>query len=248
MTNYCVFRLYGPMAAFGGTAVGENRHTYAHPAKSAVLGLIAGALGVRREEEDIHQKLSAGYGFAVLVDSPGVPLQDFHTAQTSPAVEMKKQRHFVTRKDELGIAKERLETVLSRRDYLCDFVATVCLWQQEDAVPFSPEAIAKGLNHPVFVPYLGRKSCPLSIPTEAQVIEADSVLAAFCKADFGCDRFLRQIRRSDRPGMYWEDGAVAGVGAEERQLRRDKLTSRKRWQFADRKEYYARVDVPRRNG
>lgn len=229
--------------------MGENRHTYPHPSKSAVLGLIAGALGIRREEEITLRQLSEGYGFSVLVNAPGIPVIDFHTIQSPPAVEMKKMNHFLTRKDELGIPREKLETILSRRDYLCDLVTTVCLWQRNSDAPYSIEDIAEAISSPVFVPYLGRKSCPVSIPMNANVTEADSVIEAISKADFKDEEFLgRGITYPKKTEMFWDEDAVPGIKATERQTRRDNLLSRKRWQYADRREFYAKVEIPGREG
>ena len=48
--DYLVFRLYGPMCSWGDIAVGEVRPSTVHPSKSAILGLIAAALGVKRPD------------------------------------------------------------------------------------------------------------------------------------------------------------------------------------------------------
>ena len=47
-----LFRLYGPLASWGEIAVGESRHTAVYPSKSALLGLLAASLGIRRDEEE----------------------------------------------------------------------------------------------------------------------------------------------------------------------------------------------------
>jgi CRISPR system Cascade subunit CasD len=38
MRDYLLFRLYGPLAAWGDIAVGEYRPSFAHPSKSAIIG------------------------------------------------------------------------------------------------------------------------------------------------------------------------------------------------------------------
>jgi CRISPR system Cascade subunit CasD len=50
MMEYLLFRLYGPLASWGEIAVGESRHTATYPGKSALLGLLAAALGIRRDD------------------------------------------------------------------------------------------------------------------------------------------------------------------------------------------------------
>ena len=72
MKNYLLFRLYGPLASWGDIAVGTHRPSYDHPSKSAVMGLLAAAVGIRRNEENKHRELAGAYNFAVLVNSPGV--------------------------------------------------------------------------------------------------------------------------------------------------------------------------------
>jgi len=81
---YLIFRLYGPMCAWGDIAVGEQRPSAGHPAKSAVLGLLAAALGVRRDEEGRQKLLADAYAMAVRVDVSGELLRDYHaiTVQT----------------------------------------------------------------------------------------------------------------------------------------------------------------------
>ncbi|WP_295540003.1 CRISPR-associated protein Cas5, partial [Thiolapillus sp.] len=51
MDDYLVFQLYAPLASWGGQAVGQERPSDDHPGRSALLGLLAAALGIRREEE-----------------------------------------------------------------------------------------------------------------------------------------------------------------------------------------------------
>jgi len=245
MTEYCLFRLYGPMATWGDIAVGEERRTSDHPSKSAILGLVAAALGIRRSEEEVHSSLSSGYSFAVLVNAPGVPVQDFHTIHAPPRSDIKRGKYFLTRKDELGIGAVRLSTIISRRDYLCDMVTTICLWQRAADVPFSMNDIKNALISPAFVPYLGRKSCPVSMPLQAQVIEADSVMGAFNQAAFPAGDFFTGVKFPSEAGVYWDADAKADLDATHVQVCRDEIVSRKRWLFRNRRENFAMVKSPK---
>ncbi|HLD44337.1 MAG TPA: CRISPR-associated protein Cas5, partial [bacterium] len=49
--DYLVFQLRAPLSAWGETAVGEYRPTSNYPSNSALLGLLAAALGIDREDE-----------------------------------------------------------------------------------------------------------------------------------------------------------------------------------------------------
>ena len=136
MQEFLIFRLYGSMASWGDIAVGEFRPTFDHPSKSAVIGLIAAAMGIRRDEEERQRELADGYLMAIRIDGPGILLRDYHTAQVPPAGKGKMKYHFPTRKDELAVPKDELNTILSSRDYRCDAVYTICLWGRTASPPY----------------------------------------------------------------------------------------------------------------
>ncbi len=243
MTDYLVFRLYGPMASWGDIAVGEVRPSYTHPSKSAVLGLVAAALRIDRDQEEMHRELAAAYGFAVRVESMGVPLVDFHTAQVPPSGSGRNRRTYATRRDELyTLPRDRLHTILSRRDYRMDALASVALWPRVAEPPYQFAEIRSAMERPGYVLYLGRKSCPLALPLEAQEVQAQSVRDAFATARFAGLDELRHLRLSGPPALYWEDGAEVGLSARHTIDRRDVPLSRRRWQFDSRREHHAPLD------
>ncbi len=59
MSQYLIFQLHGPMASWGVDAPGEVRHTHELPSRSALLGLLAAGVGIRRD----NPVPSAGYGW-----------------------------------------------------------------------------------------------------------------------------------------------------------------------------------------
>lgn len=239
MMDYLVFRLYGPLASWGDIAVGEMRPSFTHPSKSAVLGLIAAALRIDRDQEEAHRALAAHYGFAVRVDSMGVPLVDYHTAQVPPSGSGRNRRTFATRRAELRVGPHALNTILSRRDYRMDALAAAALWTRGAEPPFTLDEIQSALERPGYMLYLGRKSCPLALPLEAQVVQTPSVREAFETARFAELDALRHLRTSGPPALYWEDGAEAGLDAHDTFERRDVPLSRHRWQFDLRREHHA---------
>ena len=81
MSRFLIFDLWGPLSSWGTVAVGDNRPCQAHPTKSALLGLLAAALGVKREDQAEQIALAQGVGLAVLVLSRGLPVTDFHTVE-----------------------------------------------------------------------------------------------------------------------------------------------------------------------
>ena len=247
--DYLVFRLYGPMASWGEIAVGEARHSAIYPSKSAITGLLAAALGIRRDQEELHNQITEGYWQAVKLLKAGQVLKDYHTAQAPDSVGKFRYR---TRRDELVQGKDRLGTVLSSREYRTDAQAIVAI-QGLAAMPYSLQALQQALQSPKFHLYLGRKSCPLSAPLDAQIITAANFRQALdsysvkslLNGKYEWESDARWLPQDELIHYCWE-GEVHSFSAEDqlfnsRQVqklsRHDKPTSRRRWQFAPRTEY-----------
>ncbi len=228
MRDYLIFRLYGSLAAWGDIAVGEYRPSFAHPSKSAIIGLLAAALGVRRDESERQKDLSESFLFSVKVDSMGTLLRDYHTAQVPSA---KRGVTFRTRGHEL--ANNKLNTILSSRDYRCDSAYTVAVCMV-DGGSHTAHELAAALQKPVFTLYLGRKSCPLAMPLQPQVVSAATLREAFTSVSFGNE--LSDIIDAGPATVYWESGIESGLERQHVITRRDAPWSRKRWQFGERLE------------
>jgi CRISPR system Cascade subunit CasD len=238
------------MASWGEIAVGEMRHSEVKPSKSALIGLLAAALGITREQDDQQQALANGYRFAVKMLSTGQVMRDYHTAQAPDSVGKFRYR---TRRDELVTGRARLGTVLSTREYRTDSQAVVAICANPES-PWSLAQLADALTRPRFHLYLGRKSCPLAAPLNPQIIQADGFRAALDNYETGDLRSGKQEWKSERrwlpvdevPHYFWE-GAIADFALVSetfqpdtvQQLRRhDQPLSRHRWQFRPRAEYF----------
>lgn len=178
MGQFLTFSLIAPMASFGDIAAGGYRDSSLRPARSAVLGLVAGCLGITREEEAKHQTLSEHYGVAMLCDVPGNVLIDYQTAQMAPAT---RKRVYATRAEELSVNQEDIDTVLSRRQYRMGSWHLGALWLRDSAGPWSLEVLKEAMERPVFAPYWGRKSCPFGLPFSPEIVDAVSVTEALCE-------------------------------------------------------------------
>jgi CRISPR-associated protein Cas5/CasD, subtype I-E/ECOLI len=244
MQEFLIFYLYGPMASWGDIAPGEVRPTFDRPSKSAVMGLIAAALGIRRDEEIRQRELATGYCMAIRIDSRGILLRDHHTIQVPSALSNGEIEPFATRRDELAVPKERRNTLLSSRDYRCDAVYTVCLWGSTDAPPYSLAAIQAALDTPAFVLYLGRKSCPPTLPVRAQIVRAKNLAEAFGSVRFPDNPFISCLAGRDAPVIFWEGDEDTGFEQGDATTRRDNPSSRKRWQFLERREQYTSIQTP----
>lgn len=124
MGNYLLFQLYGQMAAWGGTAVGEERPTTKTPGKSSLAGLLGAALGIRREEHDRLAPLWEHYYMAVREDREGLLLIDYHTVQ-DPNLSARERLPFTRRE---ALAHSKVNTVVTLREYLMEGAWMVCWW------------------------------------------------------------------------------------------------------------------------
>lgn len=236
-----LFRLYAPLVSWGDVAVGEYRPSHAYPGRSALLGLIAAALGVDRADERRQRQLDDALAFSVAVYSEGSLLRDYHTAQVPGASDMKKRPHR-TRADELAIPRRDLNTILSTRDYRQDALCVVGAWLRGHSPDMELKSIAVALQRPQFALYLGRKACPPALPLSPQIVEAENFRAALAKARLPEIDERDRLRLPAEPVMVsWEEGADAGWPESFSVTRKDAPRSRQRWQFADRTEHVALV-------
>lgn len=243
MTDYLVFRLYAPLASWGEAAVGETRPTATYPGRSAILGLLAAALGITRDDETAQQALANSVMLAVKQRSLGTLLRDYHTAQVLPT---RRGQRLQTRRDELAGSSRELNTILSSRDYRSDGLWTVAVWSTRKASVTLVE-LEEALRRPRFHLYLGRKSCPLAAPL-APARLATATLREALDHDFTA---LVPNERSalglDDEALYcWEgapdalDGGDDGVESSEVW---DRPLNRRRWQFGPRTEYRRRASA-----
>ena len=152
-----LLRLAAPLQSWGSDSKFETRKTDREPTKSGVVGLLAAALGLRRDDTEGLARLN-GLRFAVRADQEGSLLVDFHTA------------------------KSRDTSYVTYRHYLQDAVFLAGLESGDEALLRELEA---ALRHPVYPLYLGRRSCPPTLPLclglrEQGLVEALQAEPALC--------------------------------------------------------------------
>jgi CRISPR system Cascade subunit CasD len=165
MKTYLALKLQGVMQAWGGHTFEDFRHTEVIPTRSGLLGLLAACLGIDRLDVAQQEALAASIKITVRADT-GCTLAtermtDFHTVKDARKVDGKTNPY----------------PVVSYREYLCDAVFTVLLEEQPGAV-YSIADIARALRYPIYTPFLGRRSCPLSRPLYEAEIQAQDAWAA----------------------------------------------------------------------
>jgi CRISPR system Cascade subunit CasD len=140
-------RLEGPLQAWSAQGKLGVRDTEREPTKSGVLGFVGAALGMARDDEALLNELS-GLQMAVRVDRAGSLLRDYHTAGGS---RFRGRPYFV-----YGTA----DCVPSHRYYLQDASFVVGLAGDRELIG----RIGTALQTPRFPLFLGRRSCPPSVP------------------------------------------------------------------------------------
>lgn len=184
MGEFLVFTLAGPFASFGEVAGNERRSTRGRPGHSMLVGLIAAALGIKREETERLQQLSNSCRFAVRTDRSGGLLVDYHTVQSA-----KRRRNFAPATRKQMLEEGDRTTIITRREYLMDVHFTVALALTDEAIHLAD--IASSLIRPKFSLYLGRRACPLSLPVMPQVLESESAEAALIEYDAACAHIIK---------------------------------------------------------
>ncbi|GAB3121261.1 hypothetical protein GCM10027160_38320 [Streptomyces calidiresistens] len=151
-----------PLQSWGEHSAFTDRDTVAHPTRSGLIGMMASAFGIPREEavadapdtsvpQTLFTRLTR-LRFTIRHDRPGVRLRDFHSVGGGyPA-----HRTVPTAKQE----RRKLEgaTIISRRHYLADAVFTVAVTAPDD--PDLTGECARALAAPHWPLHLGRRSCP----------------------------------------------------------------------------------------
>lgn len=143
-------KLTAPLQSYGLQSDFKYRSTNYFPTKSAIIGMVAAALGYKRNDHKIIQLNDLSY--AVRLDQSSSILTDFHTVQIDPKKEERK---------------------ITFRDYIQDAIFMVALGSDNDALI---DQIEYALRHPKFQLYLGRRANPPAGPLKTKIfVEKDPV-------------------------------------------------------------------------
>lgn len=175
----------GPLQSWGASSRFARRTTEPAPTKSAVIGLLAAALG-RARTDDLTDLVALRFG--ARIDQPGTVLRDFHTAH-----------RFVG-----GGAMP-----VSERFYLADAVFVAGVEGERELI----EELDRAVRAPVFPPYLGRRSCPPARPVDLGVFHELTLGNALDREPWRAARW-HQRRRGRESSIRLEvrEDAVADDG------------------------------------
>lgn len=159
--------LRGPLRAWGEQSLGDNRDTQLYPTASALLGFVGACAGVDRHDD---RAMDQWYGAWDCL-SVTAPIQDHRLPM--------RMSDFQTARNSLNTSGETVkDAVISYRGYLQETVDVAVLTLRPHADPALLDEAEAGLQNPVFTPFLGRKSNPLSalpwLPNDEIVVEGDA--------------------------------------------------------------------------
>ncbi|TDQ53222.1 type I-E CRISPR-associated protein Cas5/CasD [Actinorugispora endophytica] len=171
MSSVLALLLAGPLQSWGASARFARRTTQHAPTKSGVIGLLAAAQG-RQRADDLADL--AALRFGVRVDQRGSRVRDYQTA-----------KHFDTGKS----------MPVSERFYLADavFVAAV---EGDDALI---DDLHRAVREPVYLPYLGRRSCPPARRIDLGVHRDRTIEQVLAEEEWHAAEWYQRGRRHQQP-------------------------------------------------
>lgn len=198
MCTYLILKLEGVMQAWGGHTFEDSRPSELFPTRSGLLGLLAACLGIDRTDHQSQAALAASVTFAVRVDCHPVKMTDYHTVQNA-------------RRNYSGLKSS--DTIQTWRDYVVDAKLsaryTVAITNTEQPAIALAE-IEQAVKKPVFTPFLGRRSCPITRPMYENRVEAESSLKALTLIDPVGGTVYSEDADSTAPSLLLRDVPIPG--------------------------------------
>lgn len=166
-----LLRLAAPLQSWGSNSKFEIRTTEKMPTKSGVVGMLAAALGLRRDAD--LSKLNV-LKFGVRADRAGEDITDFHMACSEKS------------------------SYVTYRHYLSDAVFLAGLEGNEEFL----KQLEFALQNPRFPLFLGRRSCPPTLPLVVGIraLPLESALREEAPLDEKHEKMLRIQIETNRPG------------------------------------------------
>jgi len=198
MPRHLVLRLEAPLIAFGGETIDNYGVIRDFPALSMITGLLANALGWRREDCELHERLQNRLVVGTRLNTPIQRLTDFQTAQLE-----KDDKGWTT----WGVPEKRrggIDTYegphLRYRDYHASLNVLVALRLEPLNNVLTLDDLALACDHPARPLFIGRKACLPSQRVFAGWQEAANILHALQIAQ------LPQTDSAQFLRMQWPDG------------------------------------------
>ena len=152
-----LLRFSGPLQGWGAESRFDERDTGTEPSRAGVIGLLAAALGLTREEPIARL---AEIRLGVRIDSPGTIVRDFQTIQYLKEETVRRGGPVTIRRSDFP--------VVSPRFYLADATFTVAI-EHPDASFLAQ--LGRAVVRPHWILALGRRAC---LPAEPMVALDDA--------------------------------------------------------------------------
>lgn len=164
-------KLTAVLQSWGNEALYNYRTSTHLPTKSAIIGMLAAALGYERNDPRI--KALDTLRFAVRVDQPGHSMTDFHMV------------HYYKNAEK----KTGASAKVTYRQYYADAIYLVALTGQDNDM----EKLEYALHHPVFPLYFGRRANVPSGVLKTKLYDTDNPIDMLKKAVWEAStRFQKQ--------------------------------------------------------
>lgn len=173
-------KLKAPLQSYGNEATFGRRTTSPYPTKSAVIGLIAAALGYRRNDERILRLNELQ--LAVRSDQPGRIMDDFQIVEYAKSLTKKAKK-------------------LTYRYYLQDAIFMVAIGSENNDLI---ESIHYALQHPSFPLFLGRRSCPPAGPLEITVFDNQDPLTVLKSMDWQAAKWYQRRHSTFKAELIYD--------------------------------------------
>lgn len=185
------------MQSWGTDSHFNIRHTDYHPSKSAVIGLVAAALGLKRDDKRISSLNSLD--FCVRIDQAGILSKDYQTAHKTKG-----------KKDDVYVTS---------RFYLSDAVFVIAIGSDNDSLS---EKIFSALCSPYYQLYMGRRAFPVPEDFVMGIYDNDT-LDLMKKLPWQAADWNKRKTHSEKVCLpvYTDNVKVDGIN----QMRRDHVVS-----------------------
>jgi CRISPR system Cascade subunit CasD len=214
MSDTLAFLIDAPLQSWGASSKFQRRDTESWPTKSALVGVLAAALGIDKNAQDEDARVAplAALCFSVFrwpKCAPVTRLADFHTIgggydKTNPAEKL----HIPCKAGD----GSPFGTVITRRTYLTD-ARFIALFQGDRA---TLERAAAALFDPVWGIWFGRKTCIPAEPLSPVVAASPREALAALWQKFGNDPAeipaLEGLTESPGDGQYYQADQPVAFG------------------------------------
>lgn len=144
-----LLRLNAPLQSWGSSSLYDNRETDYFPTKSGVIGILAAALG-RKRDADLSDLIQLRFG--IRIDVKGTRINDFQITEMS------------------GAFGEHFNSNIANHTYLSDATFLIGLSSKDEDTLV---VLQKAIRNPKFALFLGRRSCPPTLPMDMGISNKD---------------------------------------------------------------------------